>query len=422
MGLRIKTAAALGVIIVLASAGGYYLGLHQGAQGPASAPGTGPQQAAATTPGLPPAGGLTQADREDDLPPRAGRAHGSAPRDPAARFTHFRVGQRNVKAILADGPIVWVGTSAGVVRYDLASDAYRLFDVRSGLLANGVFHVGRLDGRVVVGTYGGGMALYDEPRDRWTVYNIPQGLADAFVYDVLESDAGDIWIATWSGVNRVRDGALDDPSQWQTYTVDNTAGGLPNDWVYALAQGREGAIWLATEGGLARYQDGVWQHWRHEDGLGAAFEQVKDQIPFTHDPARFSRHHARQKAEMGLEGVDVAYNPNYIVALLVDHQGVVWCGTWGGGLARFDGSHWRNVTVADGLPANHVFMLHEDPQGRLWVGTSNGLARRTPQGFRVYTTADGLYSNTVFAMASAPDGSVWVGSYGGVARIAGLPP
>ncbi|MDH3587757.1 MAG: hypothetical protein OEQ30_11760, partial [Gammaproteobacteria bacterium] len=38
--------------------------------------------------------------------------------DPDAHFTHFRVGERNVKTILSDGDIVWVGTSAGVIRYD----------------------------------------------------------------------------------------------------------------------------------------------------------------------------------------------------------------------------------------------------------------------------------------------------------------
>jgi hypothetical protein len=53
---------------------------------------------------------------------------------------HFRVGQRNVKRILADGDIMWVATSGGVIRYDMAEDAYRLYDNRTGLLANGIFH------------------------------------------------------------------------------------------------------------------------------------------------------------------------------------------------------------------------------------------------------------------------------------------
>jgi ligand-binding sensor domain-containing protein len=379
-----------------------------------------PPSAATKLPPLSPATTGSASHPTVDAPPQTGRAHQSVPVDPDAKFTHFRVGQRNVKQILADGDYMWVGTSGGVIRYNTKTDDYKLFDVRNGLLANGIFHIGKIGGRIVVGTYGGGMALYDQTDETWDIYNIPQGLADAFVYDTLETRDGDLWIATWSGANRVRGGALDDRSQWELYTVENTEGGLPNDWVYGLAQGKNGEVWLATEGGLARFKNGEWSNWNHQDGQGAAYELVKDQIQFANDPAQYSKHHTRQKTEMGLEGVDMAYNPNYIVALLVDEDGSVWAGTWGGGLAHFDGSAWKNYTVSDGLPANHVFSLHRDPQGRLWVGTSNGLTIREENAFRVFTTEDGLFSNIVFSMANAPDGSAWIGSFGGVARIAKL--
>ena len=354
------------------------------------------------------------------LPPQSGQAHLNLTADPDAKFTHFRVGQRNVKQILADGDLMWIGTSGGVIRYNIKTDEYRLFDLRSGLLANGIFHLSKLNGRLVVGTYGGGMAIYDEPNDKWDIYNIPQGLGDAFVYDVLEADNGDIWIATWSGANRIRGGALDERDKWDLYTVENTAGGLPNDWVYGLARGKNGEVWMATEGGLARYHNGQWTNWNHASGLGAAYETVKNQIQFTNDPAQYSKHHTRQKTEMGLEKVDIAYNPNYIVALLVDENGTVWAGTWGGGLASFDGKSWKNYTVDDGLPANHVFSLYQDPAGRIWVGTSNGMALKQKDGFRTLTTEDGLFSKIVFSMSSAADGSAWIGSFGGVARLAKL--
>ena len=354
------------------------------------------------------------------MPPQSGQAHLHTAADPNSKFTHFRVGQRNVKQIMADGDVMWVGTSGGVIRYNIKTDDYKLYDVRNGLLANGVFHLGKIDGQLVVGTYGGGMSVLDETTGKWRTYNIPQGLGDAFVYDALKADNGDIWIATWSGANRIRGGDLDDSSKWDLFTVENTNGGLPNDWVYGLAMGENGEVWMATEGGLARFKDNKWDNWNHQDGQGAAYEMVKEQIQFTNDPANYSKHHTRQKSEMGLENVDVAYNPNYIVALLIDDDGSVWAGTWGGGLANFDGKSWKNYTVNDGLPANHIFSLHKN-NGRIWVGTSKGLARRNDDGsFKVYTTADGLYSDVVFAMATANDGSSWIGSFGGVARISKL--
>ena len=340
--------------------------------------------------------------------------------DPEAHFTHFRVGQRNVKAILPDGDIVWVGTSAGVIRYDTVNDDYRLLDTRTGLLANGVFHLSKMQGHLAVGTYGGGLSILNDTEDGWKTYNIPEGLGDGFIYDALELENGEIWIATWSGANRVRRGELDNRASWDLYTVANTEGALPNDWIYALRAGKNGEVWFATEGGLARFKDDEWKNWLHADGLGAPYEIVREQIEFDMDPGEYSQHHARQKVEMGLEAVDVAYNPNYIVALAVDHDGVVWCGTWGGGLSSFDGENWRTYTVADGLPGNHVFSLHVDPEGALWVGTSNGLALLENGNFTRFTTEDGLFANQIFSMATGDDGSKWIGSFGGVARITRL--
>ncbi len=341
--------------------------------------------------------------------------------DATQKFNHFRVGEKNVKSIFVNGDVAWVGTSGGVVRYNTRTDEFKLYDATNGLLSNGVFHVGKLQGRVAVGTYGGGMSIFDEKTRKWETYNITEGLGDAFVYDFIQTKNGDIWIATWSGVNRVRGGALRDRSKWELHTVESTNGGLPNDWVYGLAEGKNGDVWLATEGGMARYRDGQWENWNHARGLGADYDLVKDQIDYKNDPSQQSSHHAKQKQEMGLQGVSVAYNPNYVISLQVTADGTVWAGTWGGGLARFDGKQWKNYTVADGLPSNHVFMLNSDRKGRLWVGTGKGLARLEKDGkFRVMTTKDGLFSDAVFSMATGGKGDIWVGSYGGVAHIRNL--
>ena len=337
--------------------------------------------------------------------------------DQTRKFTHFRVGDKNVKVIYLDGKITWVGTTGGVVRYDTRNDTFKRFDNTSGLLSSGVFYLGRLKGRITAGTYGGGLSVLDETNSTWKNYNIPDGLGDAFIYDALEVDNGDIWIATWSGVNRVRGGYLDDRSKWDLFTVENTQGGLPNDWVYGLAEGKNGEIWLATEGGLARFVDDKWDNWNHDKGLGALYEKVKAAIDFKSDIGTASDHHAKQKIDMGLQNVDVAYNPNYVIALEVDRKGYVWAGTWGGGLSRFDGEKWTSYTTVEGLPGNHIFMLHLDTTGQLWIGTNKGLALWKNGKYEVMTTADGLFDNAVFSMATTPDGGMWLGSLGGLAHL-----
>jgi ligand-binding sensor domain-containing protein len=397
----------LGLIVVVGLAGGaYMLGINKGVE--MNNP---DRPLGANTPAPSFAGGTATNDTAGTI--------AQQPTQQKSSFTHFRVGNRNVKSVYAEADKVWVGTSGGMIRYLPETDEYRLFDVRNGLLANGVFHVSRwTEDKMLVGTYGGGLAVFDETRDKFKIFNVPDGLADAFVYDTLVMPNGDLWIATWSGANRVNKGRLEDPQAWETYTVENTDNGLPNDWVYGLELGKNGEVWLATEGGLARFEDGEWSHWNHEDGQGAPYDSVKNDNTFNHDPATISSHHARQKIEMGLEDVDTAYNPNYIVALEVDREGIVWVGTWGGGLARFDGEKYTNYTVKDGLPSNHVFMLHEDRNEILWVGTSHGLARFSDGKFSdPLTIQDGLFSNSVFSMDTQDGNIFWIGSFGGVARI-----
>lgn len=350
--------------------------------------------------------------------PVPAQEHGAgAPADAAIgglkRFIPFRIGQRNVKDVLIDGRHTWIGSSGGVIKYDTHRGSYKIYDNTSGLLSNGVFHLSKHDGKIWIGTYGGGLSVLDPEAGTWKSYNIPDGMGDAFVYDTLKMANGDVWIATWSGANRIRGGALDDFEKWDLFTVANTGGGLPNDWVYGLAPGRDGEVWMATEGGLARYADGEWTNWTHAEGLGAPLAEVEDDLAFGSDPGEVSSHHARQKAEQGLGEVKVAYNPNYIVAIDVAPDGAVWVGTWGAGLNRFDGETWTTWTVQDGLPGNHVFSLHVDARGRVWVGTNAGLARYDEGGFETFGRQDGIAVESVFAIDTAGD-TAWVGGFGGL--------
>lgn len=322
------------------------------------------------------------------LPPAQGKA--GAPKAAASGFTHFRVGERNVKRILVDGDQVWVGTSGGVVRYNARTDDFRLYDQRTGLKADSIAHVGKLQGRIAVGTLGGGLALLDGQTDQWESFGPAEGLPDGVVNDALQASNGDVWIATRSGVAQVRGGKLRERGNWSQHVQDRSRPGLPSNRVYALAEGRNGDVWAATEAGVALYRNGTWRHVAL--ATGSASEGA------------------------GAHGNKSASHPAFVVAIAVDKSGLVWAGTLGGGLLRFDGSSWKRYTLADGLPGDHVLTLHHDAANLLWVGTNSGLARMKDGKFTVMTKQEGLYANAVFAMASAPT-ALWVGSYGGVARI-----
>lgn len=334
-------------------------------------------------------------------PPGADARAGSVQVDTVRPYTHFRVGNRSVIAIYADATVMWLGTSGGIVRYDTVSHEFKTYDARDGLHSNGILYLGKLQGKIAVGTYGGGLSLFDQDTQKWDHYDIAEGLGDAFVYDMLDASGGDLWIATGAGVNRVRGGALKDRAKWELYTVENTGGGLPHNRVQGLAEGGNGSIWFATRGGLAKLQNGKWANWTHAQGLGARNQVLGTKAASDSNPA-----HAPP-----------ALNPNHIAALAVGKDGRVWAGTRGAGLARFDGKAWTNYTMAEGLPGNHISTLNFDRNGRLWVGTKNGLALFKDGKFQVMTTAHGLLGENVLSVATAGDGGMWVGGVGGVAHI-----
>lgn len=87
------------------------------------------------------------------------------------------------------------------------------------------------------------------------------------------------------------------------------------------------------------------------------------------------------------------------------------------GLAQFGLQRWDE---ADGLGGNWVRGLVEAPDGRVWIGTSRGLARFDGRVFTpIATGAPGQSPpGAVAALAAARDGAVWVGLvHGGVLKV-----
>ncbi len=77
---------------------------------------------------------------------------------------------------------------------------------------------------------------------------------------------------------------------------------------------------------------------------------------------------------------------------------------------------FESITVANGLPDNHVRSLYQDRRGFLWIGTQNGLVRydgRYCQQFLDQRGPDSLSGNVVSAVLEDRAGIIWVGTLGG---------
>ncbi|MBK8340578.1 MAG: hypothetical protein IPK99_11575 [Flavobacteriales bacterium] len=111
---------------------------------------------------------------------------------------------------------------------------------------------------------------------------------------------------------------------------------------------------------------------------------------------------------------------NVILSMLSDRNDDLWIGTSTGGLCKYDGRSFRSVVLNDatGL-AKGVSEIVEDKDGALWFGTrGRGVYRYAGGSFTNYTTKDGLSGDHVRAMAQADDGALWMATSHGVAHFA----
>ena len=155
--------------------------------------------------------------------------------------------------------------------------------------------------------------------------------------------------------------------------------GLPQNGISAVAQTPDGYLWLATAEGVVRF-----------DGVNfTAFNTVNTP----------------------------AIKSNNVQSLLVDHNGALWIGAYGGGVSRYQNGLFAHFSTAEGLSAPFVSCLFEDRAGNLWVGTDSGGLNLWQGGrFKVFTTKDGLPDNYIHTINQDATGELWVGAENGLTR------
>ena len=84
-------------------------------------------------------------------------------------------------------------------------------------------------------------------------------------------------------------------------------------------------------------------------------------------------------------------------------------------------TRFENFDEKDGLPSHKVHSVLKTRDGKLWLGTNNGLCLREPDGkFRCYGTKDGLSHPTVLGIAEDPrSGDLWLATMQGLSRFSG---
>ena len=256
-------------------------------------------------------------------------------------------------------------------------------------------------------------------------YGREQGLPHPVPISLAQDADGFLWVGTQGGLARW------DGYRFRSYRADPAdPGSLPEAWIERLHRDPQGRLWVGTSaGGLALYDraedrfrrfplGAPGERRRHIGGIADADAGRlwigQDDRLYLFDPATGAA------TEFGHESQDPASLPDgQIAALLRDHAGRLWIGTTAG-LARRDADAAGFTPIdftAPGAGTVGVAALYEDADGALWIGTNrHGVYRLDAGGSRaIAETGPGessLETDWVSAICGAGAHEIWLGTRG----------
>ena len=182
-------------------------------------------------------------------------------------------------------------------------------------------------------------------------------------------------------------------AQYQKIMFDRIAkdqGLIPGN-VNEILHDSIGFIWMATENGLCRYDGYNFIYYKHE---------VNDANSLSY---------------------------NHVFSLLEDKNGVIWVGTLGGGLNKFNSKtgkfirYMHNPNNPKSISSDIVFKVYRDSKKRIWISTLGGglnLFDPVKETFTNYTHSkkdtNSISSNMVSALYEDKAKNLWVGTFDGM--------
>lgn len=199
-----------------------------------------------------------------------------------------------------------------------------------------------------------------------TAWRIQDGFFSGTPQTITQTGDGYLWIGTQSGLVRF------DGVRFVAWTAPNGKQ-LPSSFIHSLLGAHDGSLWIGTSRGLA--------HWTNGDLFV---------YPATAD---------------------------FIESVLQDSKDAVWITRSrvhdaNGPLCQTVGNTLRCYGAADGIPFPYAQPLFQDAQERLWLGSSLGVCRWTPdkpQTFIKEALAQFKGLQGVSSITGEADGSLLVG-------------
>jgi signal transduction histidine kinase/CheY-like chemotaxis protein len=157
---------------------------------------------------------------------------------------------------------------------------------------------------------------------------------------------------------------------------------LKREWGVGVARAVEsspdGGLWIGGSGGFGLYKNGQFEPMTAKQGYtdNACFRMLR-----LADGTLLAGGRNRLFRLQGGHWTALRENLDTVRALAQTRDGAVWVGS-GSGVHRYRDGLWLTNDEQDGLPSSMAYELLEDARGRLWAGTTLGLAVYQPDADR----------------------------------------
>jgi signal transduction histidine kinase/ligand-binding sensor domain-containing protein len=236
------------------------------------------------------------------------------------------------------------------------------------------------------------VSRFDGQRFQTVRANIP-ALARAVGWrenqQAIEDHVGEWWFATGAGLVRFTGIRHIDDLATRIPALYTTRDGLAQDSINRLFEDSRGDIWIAS---LIPGRE-VLTRWDRGSGRFQKYSEADGLQPF-----------------------------NAPTSFCEDRHRVLFVTLRDGGIARYDGTRFRILSTADGLPAGNIGGAITDRTGRLWYWSTSGVYRIDDlhavrlQPIRIATPGQ-LNGGVVGAMVEDVAGSLFISTGQGIAQM-----
>ena len=312
---------------------------------------------------------------------------------------------------------IWIA-GGGLIRFDGVTQTpvlpQKSFPTDAGIN----WLLGSRDGSLWMGTYHGLYRLKDGE-----AFSSP--ITRGGVQSILEDHDGAIWI-TRSRVRGVEGSLCRIVGNDSKCYAKDESDGNPASFATSLAEDGSGDIWFGCQM-LCRWNGSSISHYMQEqmdhpsgDGVVGLAAGAAGSVWVAMDGVGPGLGVRLYSNESFVSYVVPGFNGAAIRAtsLLLDRDQTLWVGTESQGLYHIHDGHADHYGAAQGLTGDDVNSIYQDREGNLWITTDKGVDLFRDIPIVSFSSTEGLLGGSeVSAVIARNDNSLWAGLRGALALI-----